>query len=120
MSLLKRCISPTALSQPLPKCLTDGWELKGIPEAIVDTRLNAVGEEEVLVKWADLPDFESSWELETTIRQSFPDFHHGDKVELQGGIVGDPKYRKSMYVRREVELGHNQAHNERNNKLVVC
>ena len=27
VSLLKRCVSPTAVTQPLPTCITDGWEL---------------------------------------------------------------------------------------------
>ena len=108
VSLLKRCISSSAVSQPLPKCLTDGWELYVIPEAVTATRLNAAGEQEGLVKWADLPDFESAWELKTTIQQSFPDSHLEDKVELQEGmwgIVRDPKYGKVYVGKRRGRFG---------------
>ena len=58
----------------------------------------------MLVKWHNLPDFESSWELADDIKLSFPDFHLEDKVLVQGeGIVRDhvPEgikvYRRKKY-----------------------
>ena len=56
------------MSQPLPACLSDKWELKVQPKKILAIHLNATGQEELLVRWADLPEFENSRELKTDIR----------------------------------------------------
>ena len=87
VSLLKKCVSPRVNSQPLPTIITEDWELQVQPEEILATRLNSAGSEEVLVKWVDLPDFENSWELKSSLEKEFPDFHLGDKVDLQGGVL---------------------------------
>ena len=69
-------------------------------ETILATRINDAGQEEVLVKWLSLPDFENSWELKN-IQKEFPNFHLEDKVDLQGGgIVTDPKFGK-VYARKK-------------------
>ena len=60
VSLLKKCVSPTAATQPLPTCLTDGWELRVVPKKVLATWINTVGQPEVLIQQLDLPKFESS------------------------------------------------------------
>ncbi|CAA7406760.1 unnamed protein product [Spirodela intermedia] len=40
-----------------------------------------------LVKWADLPNFEATWELASHLHQQFSDFHLEDKVKLMGGSI---------------------------------
>ena len=78
-------VSPQALSQPLPPVLTKDGELQVQLEEILAVRLNAASLEEFLVMWVNLPNFENSWELKSSIQKEFPNFHLGDKVDLQGG-----------------------------------
>ncbi|CAH9070989.1 unnamed protein product [Cuscuta europaea] len=63
VSLFKKAISSTTAFQPLPKCLSEEWELQVIPEEVLESRVNKEGKMEVLVHWKDLPQFEDSWEL---------------------------------------------------------
>ena len=35
VSLLKRCVAPGAISQPIPLCLTEEWELQLDPEDVI-------------------------------------------------------------------------------------
>ena len=101
VSLLKRCVSPSVQSQPLPDCLSNEWELQVQPTEVLATRMNAVGAEEVLVKWVCLPDFENSWELKSIIQQDFPNFHLERKADLQEeGIIRDPSFRIN-YARKK-------------------
>ena len=69
VSLLKRCVAPGATSQSLPLCLTEEWELQLEPEEITAVRTNLQGETELPVKWKNLPSFENSWELKSTVVQ---------------------------------------------------
>lgn len=55
---------------------------------MLDCRINEGGQLEIVVKWNQLPDFESSWEEVSVITEHFPQFHLEDKVNLNGqGIV---------------------------------
>ena len=100
-----RCVSPRAINQPLPLAITEDWELQVQPEAIIAVRINEAGQEEVLMKWANLSEFENSWELKSNIQREFLDFHLEDKVDLQGGgIDSDPRFGK-VYSRQK-KRGH--------------
>ena len=90
MSLLKKSLGPAVEPQPLPAALTDEGELQLLvqPELILDSHHNKLGELEVLGKWQDIPDVESTWELAEKIKTFFPLFLLEGKVILQGeGIV---------------------------------
>ena len=91
VSLLKRCISLGVQSQSLPPGLIGEWELNVEPVEMFALRKNQQEELELLVKWKDLPNFESSWELATIIKEHFPSFHLEDKVVLlEGNDVSIP------------------------------
>ena len=106
VSLLKRCVSPQAVSQPLPLAITEDWELQVQPEAIIAVRINEAGQEEVLMKWANLSEFENSWELKSNIQREFPDFHLEDKVDLQGGVlIQTPGLARFILGRRKEVMG---------------
>ena len=114
VSLLKRCVSPTAVTQPLPTCLNEDWELQVVPEKVLATRSNAAGQQEVLIKWLELPDFESSWELRSKIEQEFPSFHLGDKVDFQGGVLLEtPDLGNIIHEGKEKGVGPYQAQTRR-------
>ncbi|XP_072087790.1 uncharacterized protein [Arachis hypogaea] len=96
VSLLKKCVKPTAQIQPLPTTLTKEYELQSEPQEILAVRKNAAGKLEVLIKWRDLPEFENSWEATAAIQEAFPFFHLEDKVMLQReGIVTYPGEREN-------------------------
>lgn len=68
----------------------------------IRTLLN--GTREVLIKWADLPDHDNSWEPYDAIQQQFPAFHLEDKVAHMGGVlIGQlPKFIRE---RRRIDGG---------------
>jgi hypothetical protein len=86
-SLLKKAIKPNTEPQPLPACMNEDWHLEPGPEEALDTRRNAQGEVEVLVKWEGLPTFENSWELADKLRQEFPGFLLEVKENFEGGGI---------------------------------
>ena len=116
VSLLKKCIAPTVQSQPLPPGLTEEWELKVEPAEVLAIRRNQQNEIEVLIRWLDLPEFESSWEVAAAIQEHFPSFHLEDKVNLQGGSIDSitkavdkgskQKDCTRVYVRRKYKQGN--------------
>ena len=88
--MVKKCLAPNVACQPLPVGLTEDWELWVQPSEVLAVRRNAQGELEVLIKWLDMPEIESSSELAEDIKMGFPDFHFEDKVVVhEGGIVRD-------------------------------
>ena len=42
-------------------------------------------DQEVLIKWRDLSEFEATWESSSVIQHQFPNFHLEDKVRLLAG-----------------------------------
>ncbi|MCH80066.1 hypothetical protein A2U01_0000828 [Trifolium medium] len=85
VSLLKKAIAPNVISQPLPECMSDDWQLEVGPEDVMDTRRNEQGEVEVLVKWKGLPEFENSWEAVDKLRSEFPGFLLEVNERFEGG-----------------------------------
>ena len=55
--LLKKCVAPNVVSQPLPAGLIEEWELKVQPSEVLATRRNSQGELKVLIKWLDMTNF---------------------------------------------------------------
>ena len=87
ISLLKKCVGPNVVPQPLPAELTEEWELRMQPDKVLATRKNHAGELEVLIQWHNMPECDSSWESAADIKLSFPSFHLEDKVVVQGGVL---------------------------------
>lgn len=77
----------------LPNQLTDSLELVAQPEALLDWHYNRTGVLEVLIKWAELPASDATWEIAESIEQTFPHFHLEDKVRLHGGGIAMPFYK---------------------------
>ena len=100
VSQLKNAIPPQVQPQEIPAVLAEDGELLLHPEAVLESRINAKGLGEVLIKWHDLPDCENSWEKLSDLLQKFPDDHLEDKVNLQGGSVGS-RFGGQVYRRRE-------------------
>ena len=58
------------------------------------------------MKWANLSEFENSWELKSNIQREFPDFHLEDKVDLQGGVlIQTPGLARFILGRRKEVMG---------------
>ena len=87
MSLLKNCLAPNVIPQSLPAELHENWELNMQPSKVLAIRHNQAGELEVLIKWHNMPDCDSSWELAADIKLNFPSFHLEDKVVVQEGVL---------------------------------
>jgi len=106
VSLLKKCLSPQVQSQLLPNFLAEDWELKLKPAKILVVWYATTGEKEVLVKWQDLPAFETSWESARDINTNFPHLHLEDKVNVYEGSIDrqhpnqQPKQTLIVYERR--------------------
>ena len=58
---------------------------------------------EVLIKWKDLPNHDSTWEGYKVINELFPDFHLEDKVALLGEGIDGPTHgpKLKVYARRK-------------------
>ncbi|KAJ1413345.1 Chromo-like domain superfamily [Sesbania bispinosa] len=102
VSLLKKLVSNDIQTQPLPKCLTEDWELNVQPAEALAIRQNQQGIMEVLIKWHQLPECENSWETLTELQEQFPGFHLGDKVCLdrKGDDTAQQKRPKVKYMYR--------------------
>jgi len=87
VSLLKPTVAAEGNVQPLPKCVTENWELDAQPEEILAIRQKEDQEWEVLVKWKDMPTCKNSWECLSQMKNSFPEFNLEDKVNFVGGGV---------------------------------
>ncbi|XP_078443745.1 uncharacterized protein LOC144713125 [Wolffia australiana] len=75
---------------------TDG-QSEVYPEEILKVHHTLYGAE-ILVKWANLPAHEASWEHVHRFRKSFPDFQLEDKLALEG--EGIDKFYAKKYKRR--------------------
>ena len=109
MSLLKKCVAPNAISQPLPTCLTKEWEFKVELVDILPVRTNQQGIQEPLVRSKDLPTFIDSWESMELLKAQFLDFPLEDKRGFEGGNVDEaPRVKprvKNVYNRRNNRNG---------------
>ena len=72
VSLLKKAMGMNDASSKLPVTLTEDMEIILEPEQVEGIRGGACeAEMEVLIKWKDLPGFESTWEPFVTIKKQF-------------------------------------------------
>ena len=72
--------------QPLPPILSAELDWNVEPEDILSKRNTQEGGE-MLVKWKSLPDFEATWEPIHVVKEQFPEFSLGDKVNVEGGGI---------------------------------
>lgn len=86
VSQLNKSIGETTEAVGVPAQLTTEGVLMAEPEAVLGYRKNSTkGQEEVLIKWKNLPDYDSSWEWKAVIKGQFPTFDLEDKVIFKGG-----------------------------------
>ncbi|XP_058786123.1 uncharacterized protein LOC131660807 [Vicia villosa] len=102
-SLLKKTIGLDTVSQPLLACMNEDWCLEPGPEEALDTRRNAQGKVEMLVKWKGLSEFENSWEAVGILKKEFPGFLLEVKESFEGG--GIDSFDK-VYSRENKGGGH--------------
>lgn len=88
VSQLKRRAGPSIICQPLPDNLNEDAESDVQLEKVLDHRYFPQGELEILIKRAQLPDYENSWELCKTVKQFFSQLHLEDKelVDRPGNV----------------------------------
>ena len=88
VSQLRNAVGATHLPQPLLLQLAADMELQVEPVdvlSIFPAQVRGSAEQEVLIKWKKLPEFEATWELFSVIQEQFPCFHLEDKVQLLAG-----------------------------------
>lgn len=89
VSQLKKAIKEHLVESTLPDQLTLEGILQVEPEHVLDTRSNPRSrQEEVPMKWKELPDYECSWEIKVAMEKKFPTFNVEDKVGLEGVLIG--------------------------------
>lgn len=79
----------TLCPQPWP-FQSSNMEWKAEQSAVLEVHLGQEGldgDQEVLIKWADSPEFEATWELTSVIAHQFPNFH---LVSLQEVLINLP------------------------------
>ncbi|PWA91318.1 Ty3/gypsy retrotransposon protein [Artemisia annua] len=90
VSQLKKVVGDQAVETDFPKELSNDMEMMVQPQEVLGVRegkSNSKEDREVLIRWKNLPGYESTWEPIQLIRNQFPDFHLEDKVLLwEGGI----------------------------------
>ena len=70
MSQLKPVIGDSVVTTVFPEAMET--ELVIEPEEILETRYNETGHLEVLLKWRNLPDHETSWMKVGELKNQFP------------------------------------------------
>lgn len=86
VSILKKAIGGNIKVQPLHSILDKNMIWNVQPENVLQYRPIAHGLD-ILIKWHQLPEFESTWEPLSTIRRQFPHFKLEDEVVLQGAGI---------------------------------
>ena len=84
VSQLRKAIGERVASAQLPATLTDDMEVLLQPGQVEGVRQGDAGLE-VLIRWADLPDYEATWESGDVIKEQFPHFNLEDKVRVWEG-----------------------------------
>ncbi|XP_054791233.1 uncharacterized protein LOC129296671 [Prosopis cineraria] len=84
VSQLKQFVPSMVVNPTIPPSLSSELELQMQPKDIRRVRRLMNGQQEVLVKWHDLPEFKNSWEGADLIRKKFPAFPFEDKVKFLG------------------------------------
>ncbi|KAL4564447.1 hypothetical protein LXL04_028511 [Taraxacum kok-saghyz] len=74
VSQLRKSIGERVASTQLPATLTDDMEVLLQPGQVEGVRQGDAGLE-VLIRWADLPDYEATWESGDMIKEQFPHFN---------------------------------------------
>ena len=99
VSMLQLAVGAVQRAQPFPLLLIEDLEWKVETEDVEGLHYNSKGVLVALIKWHNLPAFESSWEDFEVINTQFPSFHLEDRVRVwEGGIVRP--LVKYTYVRR--------------------
>ena len=96
VSQLKPVIGDSVVTTVLPEAMET--ELVIEPEEILETRYNETGHLEVLLKWRNLPDHETSWMKVGELKNQFPGFSLEDKLNLTNGGID---LLQRVYVRRK-------------------
>ena len=90
VSQLKKVVGDQVVETDFPQELSSDMEMMVQPQEVLGVRegkSNSKEDREVLIRWKNLPGYESTWEPIQLIRNQFPDFHLEDKVLLwEGGI----------------------------------
>lgn len=103
VSQLRRVVGQGQAISSLPPQLTGELEMCVEPAALLGVRHTPHGGRsnlEVLIRWAQLPEHEDTWESYDAIDTQFPHFHLEDKVRLWGGGNDKPPVRFT-YARRK-------------------
>lgn len=101
VSQLKKAFPDSHQAQVIPSFMTPNllWAVE--PEEIKDVRRLEKGNgAEVLVKWKELLEFESTWEMVTTMKEQFLDFDLEDKVSSLPGSIDKLKVPLAFMKRK--------------------
>lgn len=83
VSQLKKAIGDTVPATSLPPQLTSDGVLIAEPEAVWNTRTHPrSGQQEVLIKWKNLPSFDCTWETKENMKMLYPELDFEDKVSF--------------------------------------
>lgn len=83
VSQLKKAIGDSITATALPLQLTSEGVLVAKPEAVWNSRVHPQsGQQEVLIKWKDLPSFDCTWEKKEQMEKLYPELDLEDKVSF--------------------------------------
>ena len=86
VSQLKKAVGESLAPVTIPPQLTAEGVLEVKAEAVLAHRTNnSTGHEEVLIKWAGLPEADCTWEWKSVMAKQFPTLDLEDKVGFNGG-----------------------------------
>ena len=116
VSQLKKVVGEAIEPATIPPQLSEEGILEAAPEAVLAHRVNrTTGHEELLIKWAGLPEADCTWEWKSVIKKQFPELDLEDKVSLNGG--GNVTYEAIRppilyrYKRRSPKTGPSEEEN---------